>query len=480
MKKTFAEQITDLENTRAAKVAVLEAVTEKCMEEGRTKDDAERVSFNEANNEIKSIDLELVDLRQMQTLAVAKAVPVAGDSTQAAQAARVGVQVKNTQKLEPGQEFARYAMCLIAAKGDTEKAARIAAREYPDNERVVKSLQFGSEFNGGINAAMQLKATVPAGTTTNSTWVGNLVQYQDFAGDFVEFLRPSTILGKFGVGGVPSLNRVPFNIRIAGQTSGGSGYWVGQGAAKPLTKFDFSTTTLGFTKVANIAVLTQESIRFSSPSAEMLVRDALRDALVERLDIDFIDPNKAAVANVSPASITNGVTPITPSGGDAAALRRDLLRLWAPFIAANNPPTTAVYIMSATLALSISVMRNDLDTAPAFPGMTMNGGTLDGIPVIVSEYTDNSAGSSGSLLILANARDIWLADDGQVNIDASDQASLEMSDAPTSTSATPTGASLVSMWQTNSVAFRAERFINWAKRRTSAVAYIDGANYAPA
>lgn len=474
MKKTFAEQITDLENTRAAKVAVLESVTNKCMEEGRTKDNDERVAFTEASEEIESIDLELVDLRKMQAMSLTKAAPVAGDTTKAAQSARVGVQVKNTEKTQPGQEFARYAMCLIAAKGDEEKALRIAQREYPQNERIIKALELNSTYRGGLTEVM--KAAVAAGTTTDATWVGPLVQYQDFAGDFVEFLRPQTIIGRFGNNGIPGLNRVPFNVRIAGQTTGGAGYWVGQGNAKPLTKFDFNTQTLGFTKVANIAVLTQESIRFSSPSAEMLVRNALAEAIIERIDIDFIDPSKAAVANVSPASILNGVTPISSTGTDAEAIRRDIRNLWAPFIAANNPPSQAVYIMTSTIALALSMMQNPLGQAE-FPGLTMNGGTFMGVPVIVSEYLDNSAGSMGGLVVLVNARDIWLADDGQVNVDASDQVSLEMSNTPAHNSGTPTPAQLVSMWQTNSVAFRAERFINWGKRRTGAAQYLDAVNW---
>ncbi|WP_206608024.1 hypothetical protein, partial [Mycobacterium tuberculosis] len=87
-----------------------------------------------------------------------------------------------------------------------------------------------------------------------------------------------------------------------------------------------------------------ELIRFSSPSAERLVRDALAAAVNERLDIDFIDPAKAAVANVSPASITNGATAVASSGSDADAIRNDVKRLWAPFIAARNPPRSAVYL----------------------------------------------------------------------------------------------------------------------------------------
>jgi HK97 family phage major capsid protein len=474
--KTFTEQKTDLENTIATKRARMEEIMTKASEEGRSTDDEEAREYDDLDADCTKMVADVGRLEKAASFQ--KLTPVDGSSTKSAQASRASVQVKNTQKLEPGIAFTRHLMCELAAKGDKEKALRIAQQEYPEMESLQKGLALSTEFErqGGLEAAMQLKAAVAAGTTTNATWVGNLVQYQDYAGDFVDFLRPQTILGKFGTGGVPSLNRVPFNVRIAGQTSGGAGYWVGEGAAKPLTSFDFSTTTLRWTKVANIAVLTQESIRFSNPSAEMLVRNALAAALIERMDIDFIDPGNAGTANVKPASITNGVTPISPSGSDADALRRDLRALWAPFIAANNPPTTAVYIMTATMALAISLMQNPLGQSE-FPGLNMNGGTLMGVPVIVSEYLDNSAGSSGGLLILANARDIWLADDGQVTVDASDQASLQMDNAPTMNSTTPTPIASVSMWQTNSVAFRAERFVNWAKRRATAVSYIDGANY---
>lgn len=84
---------------------------------------------------------------------------------------------------------------------------------------------------------------------------------------------------------------------------------------------------------------------------------------------------------------------------------------------------------------------------------------------------------AGEQLILVNAQDVYLADDGQVVIDASREASLQMEDSPTNSSKTGTGAQLVSMFQTNSVAIRAERFINWRKRRPEAVAYVSGVNY---
>lgn len=452
------EQIKALQAERAAKSAQLETIQTKASAENHTKDATEREAFDTLKDEIKAIDAELVDLEDMEAINVAKAVTVKGANTTEGQQARSNVQVKTVEKLAPGIEFARYAMCLGSAKGDLATAFAISQSRYPNSERINQTL----------------KAAVAAGTTTDATWAGPLVAYNQFAGDFVEFLRPQTIIGRFGQGGIPALRNIPFNVHIRGQSSGGAGYWVGQGKPKPLTKADFNDVYLGWAKVANIAVLTEELMRFSNPSAEVLVRDTLAAALIERIDTDFIDPAKTIAANVSPASITNGVTPIGSSGNTADDVRADIAALWAQADTDNLPTGSAVYITDARTVRRLSLMRNALGQTE-FPGLTMLGGTLEGIPVIVSNYVPND--SAGSLFILAFASEIWLADDGQVVIDASREASLQMLDNPTNASSDGTATSMVSMFQTNSVALRAERFINWKKRRTHAVSYLNGVNW---
>jgi len=318
-----------------------------------------------------------------------------------------------------------------------------------------------------------LKAAVAAGVTSNAAWAGNLVgdETSVFA-DFIEYLRPRTILGQFGAGNVPSLRSVPFRTALVGQSTGGAASWVGEAKPKRLTKFDFTRTTLDPLKIATIAVVSEEVLRDSSPSADMLIRDSLAAAVIERSDIDFIDPAKAAVSGVSPASITNAATPIVSSGNDAADVRADVRALFNAFIAANNAPTNGVFIMAATTALALSLMQNPLGQAE-FPGIGMNGGMLFGMPVIVSEYVPSD--SNGSYVMLVNASDIYYADMGGVAIDISREASLQMDDTPTD----PVTAStvLVSLWQHNLVGFRAERTLNWALRRTSAVSVLSGVNW---
>lgn len=457
------EDIKNYQATRAAKVAELQALMEKSSEAGESLDASESENFDALEGEIAAIDKHLVRLNKMKDLDIQTAKPVDDVSGVTERNNKsihtISAKAKIHEKLEKGIEFARYVMCLGAAKGELATASRIAEKRFPNSERI----------------NMVLRAAVDAGTTTDPAWAGTLVEYNDFAGDFVEFLRPQTILGRFGMDGIPSLFNIPFNIHIKGQTVGGAGYWVGQGKAKPLTKFGFNDVYHGFSKVANIAVLTQELVRFSNPAAESLVRKSLADALIERMDTDFIDPNKAAEANVSPASITNGVTQIPASGTDADAVRADIKAVLETFIAANITPSTGVWIMSQSTALTLSLMRNALG-GKEFPDINMQGGMLESLPVITSEYVQPD--SDGGFMILVNAGDVYLSDDGQVVIDASREASLQMDDSPTMDSDTPTPATSVSMFQTNSMAIRAERFINWSKRRDAAVGVISHVNYA--
>lgn len=456
--KTLSDQITDLENTRAAKAAAMQAFAQKGIDSGETLDDADGEGFDTLSEEIAKIDKDLARLAVLQKMQIGQAVPVQGGSAAAAGASRAPVTVKNTQKLKPGQGFARYARCLLMSKGQLHVAEQLAKNLYADDE----------------NLNVIMKAAVAAGTTTDATWAGPLVQYQQYAGDFIEYLRPQTIIGQFGTNGRPSLRQIPFNVMIKGQTSGGVAGWVGQGAPKPLTKFDFNDVTLGIAKIAGIAVITDELARLSNPAAETLVQQGLAGCVIERMDRDFIDPDKAAVANVSPASITNGVTPISSSGSSEDNVRRDIQALFNSWITNNMNPQSAVLLMSPGAALALSLMINALGQS-AFPNITMNGGTLLGIPVIVSQYLADHQGSSGSIVVLVSASDIYLADDGVVTLDVSREASIQMNDAPDSP---PTAATvMVSMFQTNQMALRAERYINWGKRRANAVQYLDSVNW---
>lgn len=448
---SIVEQIEAFERKRATLVSANENIMKKSADEGSTLDAEQSESFDSNETEIKLIDEHINRLRSMEKMQLANATPVDKSTPKEGVSSRVPAQVRAEKKVDPGIAVARIARVKAVANVKSITQREAAATLYGED-----SATYGHFA----------KAAVAPALTSTPGWAGNLVSDEGgvFA-DFVEFLRPMTILGRFGQNGIPALRTVGFRVPLIGQSSGGDGYWVGEGQAKPLTAFDFTRTTLEPLKVANIAVASKEVLDYSTPSADAIIRDSLVSALRERLDRDFINPAKAAVAGISPASITNGVTAIPSQGTTADDVRGDIQALFAAFIAANNAPTNGVWIMPSTSALALSLLMNPLGQ-PEFPGVNMGGGVFFGLPVIVSEYVP--AGT----VALVNASDIYVGDEGGFSVDFSREASLQMDSAPDN----PTTATtvLVSLWQRNLVGFLAERTINWAKRRPSSVQLLSG------
>ncbi|QDO99089.1 phage major capsid protein [Ferrovibrio terrae] len=361
--------------------------------------------------------------------------------------------------LPKGTAFTRYAMALAAAKGDLMQAAALAKRWDASTPEV-----------GNV-----LKSAISAGTTTDATWAAPLVEYNTMSGEFIELLRPMTIIGR-----IPGLRTVPFNISVPRQSAGVSMAWVGEGRAAPFGAMDLDTVALRWAKAAGIVALTKELALFSSPAAEALVRSDLLAAMAQFVDRQFVDPVVAEVSNVSPASITHGVTPRRASGTTANHARADLEFLFAQFLAANLTLAGAVLIMTEEQAIRFSMMRTG--GSYDFPGISAAGGVMFGLPVITSESavaTEDPASpqsyEAGGLIILAKASEIMIADDGQVFLDSSGVAALQMDSEPDEP--TTNSTVLVSLWQRGLIGLKAERVINWKKRRSAAVQYITGAAY---
>ena len=458
------DQIGALENKRAANAARREEIQKSAIDAGRTKTDAEQEEFDTLGTQNKSIDKELVDLRDLEADAVSKATVVDGGTPNDASRSRgtslelnAGV-ISVKANVQPGVRFARSAMALFAAKGDRAMAAEIAKQRWGSQTPEVERY---------------LKTAVPAGDTTTSGWASQLAYARDMENEFVEYLRPMTILGKLS-----GVRRVPFNIRYGTQTATSTGNWVGQGAPVPVSKPTVSSGSLGIAKASAIVAIDEELARISSPSAEMFVRDDMAKTLATFLDVQFVDPNVAASANVSPASITNGVTAVAATGTAAANLRTDLATVLTNLSRNEIDLSGVAWIMTPETALNISLMLSSLGT-PIYGGISATGGTLLGLPVITSNSA-NIPGSpaSGRMIIAVATGDILLADDGGVSIDVSREAALQLLDNPTNTSTgSTTTTQMISMFQTHSMALRATRFINWAKRRTTAVEYVKEAAY---
>ena len=445
---TVPEQITSYESQRHAKAARMTAIMTTAADAGVTLEAAQTEEYETLSREAKSLDAHLVRLRDHERMTVSVATPIVSAPTPAAASELRGgtlpvIQVKSN--LPKGTAFTRMCMAMASSKGDSYKAME-RARSWSDSPEV----------------ELMVKAAVAAGTTTDATWAGPLAVAQPLVNEFLELLRPRTLLGR-----IPGLKQVPFNITVSSQTTGGTYGWVGQNKPKPVTKADYATVSLGFAKAAGIIVLTEELVKLSTPSAESLVRQEMIDGMSQFLDTQFVDPAVAAVAGVNPASVTNGASTAAASGVTGAAAKADLSASVAVFTAANIPLSGSVWLMSDSNAFGLGLSMNALGQ-PLFPGVSIEGGSIFGIPIVISNNV-------GNRVVLLHAPSVLYADDGGVNIDVSREASIQMDSTPTD----PTDATtvLVSLWQRNLVGLKAERYITWKLARTAASRYITAAAY---
>jgi hypothetical protein len=453
--KTFTEQVASLKATRETKALEQRAVAQKSVDEGRSMNSAEHEQFDTLDGEIKSLDGDIARLSLLAEQDRQTAKPVSDEVVQKS-AGSLPVQVKNTEKLEPGLSFARMARVkAVAAQGflGTSDERTVAKAIYPHDDRLIETI---------------IKAAVPAASTTNLPWAGNMIIEGGGAfADFVEFLRPRSLVGRIS----DRLRRLPFDTPVLVQGTGGTAKWTREGAAKPLTQWTYTRTKLEPLKVAAIAAATKETLMRASAAADALLRDELARAVNAAIDTTFIDPAAAASAGVSPGSILNGVAALTLTPGGTTPQEEitcDVQQFFRAFVANNQSLEGAFWIMPEIIAVSLGLLLSPLGQ-PAFPGVGFAGGTFFGLPVFITNYAPTT--SAGSVVALVKGDEIFLGDEGGIQVATSDQASLVMDDAPSMNSTTPTPATMVSMFQTNSVAFLVERFINWQRRRTQSVVW---------
>ncbi|TMH27545.1 MAG: hypothetical protein E6H66_23215 [Betaproteobacteria bacterium] len=139
-----------------------------------------------------------------------------------------------------------------------------------------------------------VKGAVAAGSTSDSSWAGPLAPQQTLAGEFVEYLRPATIIGR-----IPGLRNVPFNVKFGEVTADVSAAFVGQGKPYPASALSLATPALAIAQLVIITPLTLELAQDSSPHAAATIAADCRAALAAGLEEAFVDPDRVAVTDTS-------------------------------------------------------------------------------------------------------------------------------------------------------------------------------------
>jgi capsid protein/prohead serine protease len=454
--------IQELRETRNTKAARCTELLELRKSESRKFSDEEAEEFDGLTTEIGELDDEIRVMKFHNTNS-SNAREVKGGNAEEGSRSR-GNDARNSssfaRKQDPDDKFKGQSLTrLVIAKA----AAYIAMREG----NYISASEWAEKRWGKShpNLIRYIKAAVAGGGTGSGEWGAELAQADTrYNGDFVEFLYGLTVFDRL------ALRPVPGRVHIKGQDGAATAYWRGESKAIPVSKPDFSDVELTPLSLGAIAVCSKELVADSDPSVELWIRDSLGQASAQRIDTTFLSAD-AASAGVSPAGILNGVSALAPSGTDAAAVRADMMSLYAGFLTAKNA-SGLVQVMTPSMAKALALLVNALGQ-PEFVGLNADGGTLLGDKVVTGDNV-----TPGDWILLKPS-DIWKIGDSGVQFSMSDSAMVEQDSAPQGATDTPVAASatMVSLWQEESVGFKIVRRINYQKRRTSAVAVLSNAEY---
>ena len=179
----YSEKRTAAQAELTAKKVDLDALMalDDLTDEQNTEADSLTSEIERLTSTVKRFSaLEGVSMTDAEPVAGRKHAPIAG-----AREKSTSITVEEP-KLEPGIAFARMALCVLAAQNSTMKGmplspTQVAKTWYPSSDRT----------------QLAVKTAVAPATTTDSTWAGPLV-YSETIADFVNYLRPKTIVGQFG------------------------------------------------------------------------------------------------------------------------------------------------------------------------------------------------------------------------------------------------------------------------------------------
>jgi len=444
--KTLQEQLAELKESRSTKAARMSEIADAIKQKSATDEDS--AEFDQIVSELEALDND-IRVKQAEIFNSQTAIeprPVVKT------APTVIVKKEDPDDKFQGQSFVRQVIAKAIAHLDGVSPVAVAQKRWGKTHGMLVDV---------------IKTAVEGhGSGTGDAGAELVAADTRYTGDFIEYLHGKTVYDKL------PLREVPANVQIKGQDGVATGYWVGENNAITPSAQSFSAVNLAPLKVAALAVVSNELLRDSSPAAEALIRDALVEASSKRVDDTFLS-TAAAVSAVSPEGILQNISADSASGTDADALRADIKTLYADFIAAKTA-SGLYFVMNPALAKSIQMLYNALGQ-PEFSGISQDGGTLLGDPVVTGDNV-NSA-----YLILLNPREIYKIGDMGVQVSISREATIEMNDAPANESqgGTTMSGNIVNMFQTESTAIKVVRPINFERRRTDSycVGYVGDAAY---
>jgi len=442
----ISQQIEDVQNRLNAARDALHAHVENS--------DHDIEQAQQLNDEVEYLEKDLASKQRTEKSLALRAV----EQTPQLPAVRrpLGTPAPLVNKGDYMWRAAAAQFCAVAQRKSIEDTLRerYPLERYPD-----------AEATGWVT-----RAAVSGALTSVPAWAGDLVQESTAA--WLATLTPAPVFTQVAAAGT-QLNFGPeqgvIKIPSRAATPSISGAFVGEASPIPVRRLGLTSILLSPHKMGGISVFSREMARYSNPSIEGIIRDAITEDTNLTIDTLFLDATAGSA--IRPAGILFGInaTAASTAGGYAAALA-DISALTAPFYAANAG-RTLVLIMNPEQSMQLGF-------APGPDGSFGWAAQFTARFRIVESTTV----APGTVIVLDAADLVTVF--GGFEYDTSEQATLHMEDSvPLHISAPGAPATVAapvqSMYQTAQIAIRMLLTVTWAMRRDGMVQYTTGANWAP-
>jgi HK97 family phage major capsid protein len=306
-----------------------------------------------------------------------------------------GEETKATPKREKGIAFGRVVRAMAAAKMNKMGTSGTVdiLKQWGDSD-LAKALQ-----------SQQQKA-LAAGDAT----AGGFLVPTEFSNEVIELLRAQSVVRRLGA---RTIQMPTGTLKYPKIASGAAASYVGENTNMSKSEETFGQLTLTFKKLAVLTPVSNDLLRYSSPSADAIVRDDLVSAMATKEDTSFI---RGTGTDATPKGLLNWCVAdqkIVANGTvNLANITDDLGQLVVKLKQADIPMITPGWIMAPRTEQKLATVQN-ANGVFAFRDEIIRG-TLWGWPIGVTTNVPITLDTSGDGN--DNESEIYLVDFAQVLI----------------------------------------------------------------
>ena len=366
---------------------------------------------------------------------------------------RLVEQKASTPTREKGAAFGRVVRAMAAAK-----------MNKMGSEGTVEVLRgWGDNDLADALADTRTKALAAGDATAG----GFLVPTQ-FSNEVIELLRAQSVVRRLGARTVQMPTGTLKYPKIA---TGASAAYIGENVNIGKSEETFGQLTLTFKKLAVLTPISNDLLRYSSPSADAIVRDDLVSSMATKEDSTFI---RGAGTDATPKGLLNWCVAdqkIAASAASLANITDNLGQLVVKLKNADIPMITPGWIMAPRTEQSLATIQN-ANGVFAFRDEVIAGtlwgwpiGTTTNVPITLD--TTGAGNDDESEIYLVDFSQVLIGESQSLLVDSSQEAAYH------------DGSNVQAAFSLDQTVVRAIAEHDLGMRHDKAVAMLTGVTWAP-